>query len=153
MGQIECAVDQTCMAVDLRKVTQHAAGQRIEFFGEQANIIASVTAIARRAFWPPHVDLQDVVVDEPEAAHQEGAFPYWQTIVGLVLVVTAERILRSNVGAPKGGQLPLAPFLCPLARDQTCQGNLCSEALDEGNPLVRIDADLVAKPVAESPDD
>jgi len=40
-GQIECAVDQTNVAEGLRKITQHAACDRIEFFGKQAHVIAA----------------------------------------------------------------------------------------------------------------
>ena len=39
--QTERAVDQTDVTIGLRKITQHAAGQRIELFREQAHIIAA----------------------------------------------------------------------------------------------------------------
>src|SRR5262249_26280812 len=37
----ERGVDQTDVTIGLRKVAQHAAGQRIEFFREQAHVIAA----------------------------------------------------------------------------------------------------------------
>jgi predicted RNase H-like nuclease (RuvC/YqgF family) len=40
-AQVERAVDQTDVTVGLRKIAQHAAGQRIELFGEQTDIIAA----------------------------------------------------------------------------------------------------------------
>ena len=40
-AQIERAVDQTDVTVGLRKIAQHAAGQRIELFGEQTHVIAA----------------------------------------------------------------------------------------------------------------
>ena len=40
-AQIERAVDQTNMTVGLRKIAQHATGQRIELFSEQSHVIAA----------------------------------------------------------------------------------------------------------------
>src|SRR5262249_49595690 len=50
-------------------------------------------------------------------------------------------------------RLPFAPLFCPLTRDYACQWYICSEALHKGNALVRINAYLMAKAVAKSPDD
>jgi hypothetical protein len=66
-------------------------------------------------------------------------------------------VMHSSSRSPYRGlavvpQLPLAAFLCPLARNQACERNICSEALDEGDTLVRVNAYLVTKAVAESPD-
>ena len=40
-AQIERAVDQSDMTIGLRKIAQHAAGQRIELFGKQSHVIAA----------------------------------------------------------------------------------------------------------------
>jgi hypothetical protein len=40
-GQIKRADDQTDVTIGLRKIAQHAAGQRIKLFREQTHIIAA----------------------------------------------------------------------------------------------------------------
>src|SRR6476620_9519764 len=39
--KIQGAVDQTHMAVGLRKISQHTAGKRVELFGEQTHVVAA----------------------------------------------------------------------------------------------------------------
>ena len=39
--QIKRTVDQTDVTIGLRKIAQHAAGQRIKLFGKQTHIIAA----------------------------------------------------------------------------------------------------------------
>ena len=41
LGQIKRADDQTDVTIGLRKIAQHAAGQRIKLFGKQTHIIAA----------------------------------------------------------------------------------------------------------------
>jgi hypothetical protein len=64
----------------LRKIPQHAAAERINFFREQAHVIAArKQAIENRPSF--HVaPLQYVVVDQPEAARQKSSFAWWQAI-------------------------------------------------------------------------
>jgi hypothetical protein len=40
-AQIERAVDKTNVTIGLRKIAQHAAGQRIELFRQQSYVIAA----------------------------------------------------------------------------------------------------------------
>src|SRR5260370_23070586 len=65
-AQTERGVDQTDVAEGLRKIAQHAARERIELLGQQANVVAarkqSVEQLAGFGVAP----LQDVIVEEPK---------------------------------------------------------------------------------------
>jgi hypothetical protein len=59
------------VAVGLRKVAQHAAGYRIQLFGEQADVIAAREQTIEQTPRFRITALQDVMVDEPKAARQK----------------------------------------------------------------------------------
>src|SRR5690349_6951552 len=80
------------MAIGLRKVAEHAPGQWIELLGEQADVIAARQQPLEE---PPRFGvaaLQHIIVDQPEAAGEEGAFPRRQA-VDIVLVFVAQNEL------------------------------------------------------------
>jgi hypothetical protein len=68
------------MAVRLGKITEHPASQRVKLFGEQADVIASCQQSIEKVAGFVITTLQDVVIDEPEAASQKSAFARWQAI-------------------------------------------------------------------------
>ena len=79
-AQIKRAVNQADVAIGLREIAQHAAAERINFFREEAYVIAArKQAIVNRPSFrvPP---LQDVVVYQPETARQKSSFARRQAI-------------------------------------------------------------------------
>jgi hypothetical protein len=72
--QIERAIDQADVTIGLRKVAQHAAGRGIDLFREQAHVIATRQQTGEQLARLLIAALQDVIVDQPEAARQESSF-------------------------------------------------------------------------------
>ena len=73
----------------MRKIAEHAPGPGIEFFREQAHVVAAREQTGEKAARFAIAILQQVIVDEPEAARQESAFAGGQT-VGRVLGFVAQ---------------------------------------------------------------
>jgi hypothetical protein len=75
------------MAVSLRKVAEHAAGQRIDLLREKADVVAAREQAVEE---PPGFGvaaLQHVIIDEPEAAGEEGAFARGEAVDGVLGVI------------------------------------------------------------------
>src|SRR5260370_25956818 len=68
------------MAVRLRKISQHAAAQWIDLLRQQADVVAACEQAFEQIARFRNAALQDVIVDEPETAGEEGAFTRGQTI-------------------------------------------------------------------------
>src|SRR5689334_18740980 len=87
-AQIEGTVNQADVAIGLREIPQHAAAERINFFREQAHVIA-----ARKQAIENHpsvrvTPLQDVVVYQPGTARQKSSFARRQAIAGIFRFVS-----------------------------------------------------------------
>jgi hypothetical protein len=67
-AQVKRAIDQTDVTVRLWEVSQHTPSQRIELFGEQANVVTVREQTLEQLSRFCIAALQDVIVDEPEAA-------------------------------------------------------------------------------------
>lgn len=68
------------MAVRLRKISQHAAAQRIDLLRQQADVVAPCEQAFEQIARFQNAPLQDVIVDEPKAAGKEGALTRRQPI-------------------------------------------------------------------------
>jgi hypothetical protein len=77
------------VTVGLGKITEHLAVQRVNFLGEQAYVVAAGKQSIEEFASLGMATLQYVVIHEPEAARQKGAFTRWQA-VGRVLGLVAE---------------------------------------------------------------
>src|SRR5262252_3257586 len=82
-GQIKRAIDQADVTIGLRKIAQHAAGQRIELFCEQAHVVAASEQTGEQFARLGIAALQYVIVDEPKAARQESSFACGQAVAGV----------------------------------------------------------------------
>src|SRR5262249_32559172 len=77
------AVDKANVTIGLREIAQHAASQRIELLREQADVIAAGEQAGKELARFRIAALQDVVVDEPEAAREEGPLACGQPVGGV----------------------------------------------------------------------
>ena len=104
-AQIQCAVDQADVTVGLREISEHPSQHRVVFFGEQADVVA---ARQQALEYPPGFGvaaLQHVIVDQPEAAREKGAFPRGQTITRVIGLVAQDEFAVDQ-------QLPLDRTQC-----------------------------------------
>jgi hypothetical protein len=81
--EIECAVDQADMAVGLREIAQHPTCAWIELLGQKTDVVAARHEPLEKSPRLRVPSLQDVVIDEPEAAHQECAFARRKTVASV----------------------------------------------------------------------
>src|ERR1700747_552396 len=81
--EIECAVDQADMAVGLWEIAQHPTCARVELLGQKAAVVAARHEPLEKSPRLRVPSLQDVVVDQPEAANQECAFARGQPVAGV----------------------------------------------------------------------
>ena len=65
------------MTVSLRKIAQHAPIERIEFLGQQANVIAAREQTIEQPLRVLITTLQYVIVHEPKTADQKCPFAGW----------------------------------------------------------------------------
>jgi hypothetical protein len=82
-AQIERAVDQTDVAIGLRKIAKHAAGQWIDLFSEQTYVIAAGEQTVEQLPRFRIAVLQYVIIHEPKAARKESSFAWGQAIAGI----------------------------------------------------------------------
>jgi hypothetical protein len=75
------------MAERLRKISDHAAGTRVVFLGEQTEIIPQREQVLKKHARIIVTMLQDVIVRQPEAAGEECALPGRQAVDALLGVV------------------------------------------------------------------
>src|SRR5262249_15570964 len=81
--QTERRVDQTDVTIGLRKIAQHAPGQRIKFLGEQTHVIAAQEQAGEQLARFRTAALQYVIVDEPKAARKESSFAFGKSVSGV----------------------------------------------------------------------
>ena len=93
LGKIESAVDQTDVAIGLRKIAQHAPCGGIELFGQQSNVVAMREQTLEEPLRILVSTLQDVIVHQPKAASQEGAFARRKTIDALVRLIAQHKLI------------------------------------------------------------
>lgn len=92
-AQVQSAIDQPDVAVGLWKISQHAPCCRIELFGQQADVIAAREQTIEQRPCFRVTALQNVVVDEPEAACEERAFSGRQPIIDIVCFITQHELV------------------------------------------------------------
>src|SRR5262249_35789984 len=80
--QVERTVDERYMGECLRKITDQAAGTRIEFLAQHSDVIAQGQQSVEQATGVRQAIFQDVRIDQPEAAGEERAFARRQAISG-----------------------------------------------------------------------
>src|SRR4029077_9115634 len=81
--QIKCAINHAHVTVGLWKIPQHAPIERIEFLGQQANVIAVQEQSIEQPLRLLITTLQYVVVDEPKTADQKCSFACRQAVNGI----------------------------------------------------------------------
>ena len=97
------------MTVGLRKIAQHAAGQRIELFGEQTDVIAAREQTVEQLAGFRIAALQYVVIDEPKAARQESSFTCGQAVAGVFGFVAQNEFIRRSAVSPRSPEAFLGP--------------------------------------------
>ena len=86
-AQIDCAIDERDVRKSLGIVAQLASLPDVVFFRQEANIIAQREQPLKKLLRLMIAPLQHVIINEPEATSQEGAFAARQSIVDVVSVV------------------------------------------------------------------
>jgi hypothetical protein len=81
------------MTISLWEISQHAAGQRIDLFREQADVIAARKQTIEQPARLRIAALQNVIVDEPEAAGQERSFTCGQAVAGVFAFVAQNEFI------------------------------------------------------------
>ena len=71
------------MTIGLRKIAEHASGQRIELFSEQTHVIAAREQPIEELLGFGVSALQYVIVDQPKAARQKSSFAGGQAVAGI----------------------------------------------------------------------
>src|SRR5262249_35598804 len=105
--QIERAVDKAHVAIGLRKVTQHAATARIDFFGQKSQVIGACQQALEQPRGIGMTPLQDIVVDQPETAGQEGALAGRQPVDTVLSLVAAHELAIDEQPLLDGAQSSL----------------------------------------------
>ena len=89
-AQIKRTVDETDVAEGLRKIPQHPAGERIDLFSEQPHVVAAGHQTIKHLPRFHMAALQDVIIDEPEAASQKSAFAFGKPVSGVIGLVAQD---------------------------------------------------------------
>jgi hypothetical protein len=79
------------MTLGLRKITQHATGQRIKLLSEQADIIAAQEQAGEQLARFRIAALQYVIVHEPKAAREERSFAGGQAVAAVFGLVAESK--------------------------------------------------------------
>ena len=75
------------MTISLREIAQHAAAQRIDLLRQQADVIAARQQPIEQLAGVLVPTLQDVIVDQPEAAGEKSALARRQPVRRIIGVV------------------------------------------------------------------
>src|SRR6516162_3188353 len=84
------------MTVGLRKISEQAAGNRIELFGKQTDVVAARQQTIEQLPRLCITSLHNVVVDKPETAHQKSPFSGRQAISGIFGFVPQNEFVRDQ---------------------------------------------------------
>ena len=90
-GELERAVDRAHVAVGLGEVAEHAPSAGIEFLREQSDIVATGEQTLEESMGVAIAALQQIVVDQPEAAGQEGTFAWRQAVETAIGFVSEDK--------------------------------------------------------------
>src|SRR5689334_5885673 len=95
-GQVVGGVDQGDVREGLRKISDLAREARVEFLGEQSDIVAqrqqTLEELARLVDAPQ----QGIVVGQPKAAGEKGTFPGRQAVLDLSGVVAHDKTVNEK---------------------------------------------------------
>ena len=84
------------MTIGLWEIAQHAARQRVKLFSEKSHVVTSrEQALKEPASFGAAV-LQDVVLDEPEAARQKGTLTRRKSIAGIFSFITPDEFATDH---------------------------------------------------------
>src|SRR5262249_13574296 len=89
--QVEGAVDQADVGEGLWEVADELLRCRVVFLAEKADIVAQAHEALEEFFRVVAASLEDVDVDEPEAAGEEHALARWQAIDALAGFVAQDK--------------------------------------------------------------
>jgi hypothetical protein len=112
----------------LRKIPQHPSAAWIELLSEQANVVTARKEPIEHLLSVGITSLQDVVLKEPKAACQKGAFARREAISGIVGLVSQDeffidqQLLFDRMECP-----PNAWIICRKKADDWYQKQTCVE--------------------------
>src|SRR5262249_9583587 len=89
-AQTERRVDQTHVAIGLRKIAQHPTGERVDLLGQQTHVVAAREQTVEQLASFGVAALQDVIVDQPEAAREKRAFARRQAVARILAFVAQD---------------------------------------------------------------
>jgi hypothetical protein len=91
--QTERGVDQPDVAIGLREVAEHSAGDGIELLGQQSDVVAAREQTLKQPSRIFVSILQKIVVDQPKAASQESALAGGKPIDAVLGFVPQDKLI------------------------------------------------------------
>src|SRR5262249_8749858 len=125
-AEAERRIDQADVAIGLGKVAQHPPSERIKLLRQQAHVIAARKQAIEQSTRFRATALQDVIVDEPEAACEKRAFARRQAVARVLAFVAQEKLAADQQALLDCAQRPTDPRIVgrkePDDRDQQQAG-------------------------------
>src|SRR5438105_4707084 len=133
------------MGESLRKITDHAAAAKIVLLAEQADIVAQAQQAIEQASCLREPLLQDIGVDQPEAAGQEGPLAGRQTVLHLRGVVAHHKSLPQEPLLDGGDG---AADACIISREESDAGQQQQARVELLRPVgLHETSELLVEPV------
>src|SRR5579863_6331425 len=84
------------MTIGLWEITEHAARQRIKLFSEKSHVVTPREQTLKEPASFGAAVLQDIVLDEPEAARQKGTLTGRKSVAGLFSFITPDEFATNH---------------------------------------------------------